>query len=136
MFEGESEGLKAIATTQSLRVPQSLGVLPSARGCGAVLMMEFLDMHPLTSFSQQMGTNLAKYAELVRKYRVSITITIFCRSLHLHNKHLLQRQLKSAGLVSGKEQIIEAVEQFGFHVPTCCGYLAMDNSWNSDWPVK
>jgi len=61
MFEGESEGLKAIAATQTLRVPQSLGVLPSARGGGAILVMEFLDMHPLTSFSQQMGTNLAKY---------------------------------------------------------------------------
>jgi len=56
--------------------------------------------------------------------------------LHLHNENLRLRQLKAAALVSGKEEIIEAVEEFGFHVPTCCGYLPMDNSWSSDWPVK
>lgn len=61
MFEGESEGLKAIAATETLKVPKSLGVVPSTRGGGAALAMEFLEMVPLNSFSEQMGTNLAKY---------------------------------------------------------------------------
>lgn len=60
MFEGESESLKVIAATQTIRVPQPLGVVPSTGGSGAVLVMEFLDMHPLSSLSEQMGTNLAK----------------------------------------------------------------------------
>jgi len=40
---------------------------------------------------------------------------------------------KSPSLVSGEEE--DFIEKFGFHVPTSCGYIAMDNTWSEDWPV-
>jgi fructosamine-3-kinase len=26
--------------------------------------------------------------------------------------------------------------EFGFHVPTSCGYLALENEWQEDWAVR
>ncbi|XP_067940873.1 ketosamine-3-kinase-like [Watersipora subatra] len=41
--------------------------------------------------------------------------------LHLHNLLLLD-----AGSAS-------AVSKFGFHVPTCCGYISQANKWSDNW---
>jgi len=27
------------------------------------------------------------------------------------------------------------ITKFGFHIPTCCGYLDQDNTWQDDWTV-
>lgn len=28
-----------------------------------------------------------------------------------------------------------SINQFGFHVETCCGFLAQNNTWTDDWLV-
>lgn len=28
------------------------------------------------------------------------------------------------------------IKQFGFHVETCCGFLAQNNTWTDDWLVS
>ena len=25
--------------------------------------------------------------------------------------------------------------KFGFHIPTCCGYIVQNNEWEEDWTV-
>lgn len=59
---------------------------------------------------------------------------LLCCSLHMHNEKLRLKLENCAGLISGNEEIT-FVENFGFQVPTCCGYIAMDNSWSDEWPV-
>jgi hypothetical protein len=43
-----------------------------------------------------------------------------------------------AGQRKGSEEGEEetgVIENFGFHVPTCCGSIAMNNPWTDDWIV-
>lgn len=103
MFDGEFEGLSAIACTNTVAVPKTLKVLDNPDG-GACLVMEFLEMKGLRRFSQQLGDSFAK--------------------LHMHNESL--RNVKDSGYV----------REFGFHTPTCCGYIPQENSWNDDWVVS
>ncbi|XP_046680712.1 ketosamine-3-kinase-like isoform X2 [Homalodisca vitripennis] len=76
MFDGEFEGLSAIAATNTVAVPKPIKVLDNPDG-GACLVMEFLEMKGLRRFSQQLGDSLAK--------------------LHLHNESL--RNIKDSGYV-------------------------------------
>lgn len=76
MFEGEFEGLRAIAATNTVVVPKPIKVLDNPDG-GACLVMEFLEMKGLRRFSQQLGDGLAK--------------------MHLHNESL--RNVKDSGYV-------------------------------------
>ncbi|XP_068084987.1 ketosamine-3-kinase isoform X2 [Anabrus simplex] len=110
MFDGEYESLKAIAATNSVRAPDPIVVLDNPNG-GAVIVLEYLDMKGLRKYSAQLGEQLAK--------------------MHLHN-HTLSNN-KQKGHV-GKEETLFPIENFGFHVTTCCGYLPQDNTWRSDWP--
>jgi hypothetical protein len=62
--------------------------------------------------------------------------------LHLHNE-----SLRSKGSVDNEDSCADGedveiepggqvyIDQFGFPVATCCGYLPQDNTWTSDWPV-
>ncbi|KAK8378055.1 hypothetical protein O3P69_018777 [Scylla paramamosain] len=108
MFDGEYEGLKAIQATGTVRVPMPHLALDNPAG-GAVLVMEYLNMQGLKRKSGQLGTQLAR--------------------LHLHN--LAARDAKVGGTVGRGSS--NYVEQFGFSINTCCGYITQDNIWTDDW---
>ncbi|MPC79387.1 Fructosamine-3-kinase [Portunus trituberculatus] len=110
MFDGEYEGLKAIQATGTVRVPTPHLALDNPAG-GAVLVMEYLDMHGLHRKAGQLGTQLAR--------------------LHLHNT--AARDTAAASRVGAGTTT--CVEQFGFHINTCCGYISQDNTWADDWLV-
>ncbi|XP_053653448.1 ketosamine-3-kinase isoform X1 [Cherax quadricarinatus] len=110
MFDGEYESLKAIAATGTVKVPTPHVVVDNPAG-GAVLVMEYLDMHSLNRHAGILGKQLA--------------------NLHLHNINLE----KTGNVVSASEVTPTYVSQFGFPVTTCCGYLPQDNSWSDDWLV-
>ncbi|VDN26165.1 unnamed protein product [Gongylonema pulchrum] len=58
--------------------------------------------------------------------------TEFCR-MHMHNANLLAEKEHSSTFVGGQEGSAEPVRQFGFHVPTCCGYIPQMNEWSDNW---
>ena len=36
----------------------------------------------------------------------------------------------------GQDDIMSSgVSQFGFHTPTCCGFIPQDNKWEENWEV-
>lgn len=107
MFEGESEGLKALAGTGIVTVPQPITVLENPDG-GACLLMEFIEMKGLRSLAHKLGDEIAK--------------------MHMQNVNLENRSNR----ISEKPQM-EYVPQFGFHTTTCCGYIPQENEWNEDW---
>jgi fructosamine-3-kinase len=124
MFDGESDSLKAIAATHTLNVPKPLHVLDNPEG-GAVLVLEYLDMKGLTRYSRQLGEELAR--------------------MHLQNAELGKRQKEQESYVGGgqgaeneheDEERPVYMNQFGFHITTCCGYLPQDNTFSDDWPVS
>ncbi|XP_032285888.1 ketosamine-3-kinase-like [Phoca vitulina] len=55
--------------------------------------------------------------------------------LHLDNKRLGETLQKEAGTVGKGGGQVERpfVDQFGFDVVTCCGYLPQVNDWQEDW---
>ena len=58
------------------------------------------------------------------------------RRLHLFNEKLLVKQDEEQDRVGGTTECqIEPITKFGFHTTTCCGFLPLDNTWNSDWVV-
>uniref|UniRef100_A0A1B6D3G5 protein-ribulosamine 3-kinase n=1 Tax=Clastoptera arizonana TaxID=38151 RepID=A0A1B6D3G5_9HEMI len=103
MFDGEYEGLQAIAATRTVMVPKPIIVLDNPDG-GACLIMEYLNLKGLRKLSHQLGKDLAH--------------------LHLYNISLSNQSNES-----GEEYI----SQFGFQTTTCCGYIPQDNSWQEDW---
>ncbi|CAH1405426.1 unnamed protein product [Nezara viridula] len=107
MFEGESEGLKALAGTGIVTVPQPITVLENPDG-GACLVMEFIEMKGLRSLAHKLGDEIAK--------------------MHMQNVNLENRSNR----ISEKPQM-EYIPQFGFHATTCCGYIPQENEWNEDW---
>ncbi|XP_060027673.1 ketosamine-3-kinase isoform X2 [Erinaceus europaeus] len=114
MFEGEMASLSAILKTGTVKVPKPLKVL-DAPGGGSMLVMEHLDMRYLSSHAAKLGSQLAE--------------------LHLHNKKLgdaLQKEASTVGKGGGQVEL-PFVEQFGFDVVTCCGYLPQVNDWQEDW---
>nr|XP_019591218.1 PREDICTED: ketosamine-3-kinase [Rhinolophus sinicus] len=114
MFEGEMASLTAILKTDTVKVPKPIKVLAGPGG-GAVLVMEHVDMRSLSRHAAKLGAQLA--------------------ALHLDNKKLGERLQKEAGTVGRGGGQVERpfVDQFGFDVVTCCGYLPQVNDWQKDW---
>lgn len=114
MYDGEFASLDAILKTETVRVPKAVKVIELDTG-GCVFVMEHLDMRSLTTYSKLLGENLA--------------------DMHLHNTRRLEKQNKeqqTVGKGAGQSEI-PAIEKFGFHVPTSCGYLPQENDWEDDW---
>lgn len=114
MFEGEMASLEAILKTETVKVPKPIKVIELDTG-GCIFVMEHLDMNGLSKYSKQLGEQMA--------------------DLHLHNKRQLEKQMKdqqTVGKGAGQSDMA-TVENFGFHVVTCCGYLPQDNQWQSNW---
>lgn len=51
----------------------------------------------------------------------------------MHNANLLVEKERRSTFVGGQEESIEPVTQFGFSLPTCCGYLPQKNDWCNNW---
>ncbi|XP_004621122.1 ketosamine-3-kinase [Sorex araneus] len=113
MFEGEMASLTAILKTGTVKVPKPIKVL-DAPGGGSMLVMEHVDMRYLSSHAAKLGSQLA--------------------DLHLENKKLGDTLHKEASTVGKGGQLDRPfVNQFGFDVVTCCGYLPQVNDWQEDW---
>ncbi|XP_032726205.1 ketosamine-3-kinase isoform X1 [Lontra canadensis] len=114
MFEGEMASLTAILRTDTVRVPKPIKVLDGPGG-SSLLVMEHVDMRYLSSHAAKLGTQLA--------------------DLHLDNKRRGETLQKEASTVGkGAGQVVRPfVDQFGFDVVTCCGYLPQVNDWQEDW---
>ncbi|KAI1297860.1 Ketosamine-3-kinase [Halotydeus destructor] len=119
VMAGEYESLKSIMATETTRVPEPMRVVfdPDQENTNrTVLVMEHIEMTPLTKYQGELGTQLA--------------------NLHLHNEQLDEkRKYNNSYLgqsVNNDENKI-VVEQFGFDVVTCCGSLPMLNEWEDDW---
>ncbi|MEQ2220781.1 fructosamine 3 kinase [Ilyodon furcidens] len=114
MFDGEMASLEAILKTETVKVPKPMKVIELDTG-GCVFVMEHLDMKSLNKYSKQLGEQLA--------------------DLHVHNKRWMEKQNKEQQTVGkGARQTETApVEKYGFGVNTCCGYIAQENEWQSDW---
>lgn len=114
MFDGELASLQAILQTNTVKVPKPMKVIELERG-GTVFVMEHVDMRSLNKFSSQLGEHLA--------------------DLHLHNQRQRDQQSKEEQRVGkGSGQSDEPfIKRFGFHVPTCCGYIPQNNEWQEDW---
>lgn len=66
---------------------------------------------------------------------IVILIAVFSlHRLHLQNSELLEHSKKAEKYVGKADKLIP-VTQFGFEIPTCCGYIPQDNTWQSSWPV-
>ncbi|XP_038613142.1 ketosamine-3-kinase-like [Tachyglossus aculeatus] len=114
MFEGEMASLTAILRTHTVKVPKPITVIDVPEG-GSALVMEYLDMRSLGSHAAKLGEQLA--------------------DLHLQNQKLGEKLQKEEGTV-GKgagQSDLQFVDQFGFDVVTCCGYLPQVNDWQRDW---
>ncbi|XP_007664679.1 LOW QUALITY PROTEIN: ketosamine-3-kinase [Ornithorhynchus anatinus] len=114
MFEGEMASLTAILRTHTVKVPKPIKVIDVPQG-GSALVMEHLDMRFLDSHAAKLGEQLA--------------------DLHLQNQKLGEKLQKEEGTV-GKgagQSDLQFVDQFGFDVVTCCGYLPQVNDWQRDW---
>lgn len=114
MFDGEMASLEAILSTNTVKVPRPVKVVDLERG-GSVFIMDHVDMRSLNKYSAKLGDQLA--------------------DLHLYNKRQIEKENKeqqTVGKGSGQSEI-GAVNKFGFHVTTCCGYLPQVNDWQDDW---
>lgn len=110
MFDGEFASLEAIYHTQTIRVPKPIkSISDRNRHC---LVTEYIDLHG-SSKPSQLGRDLAR--------------------MHMHNAYLLKEKERASSFVGGQEKATEPIIQFGFHVPTCCGYLPQMNEWCDDW---
>ncbi|XP_071946506.1 ketosamine-3-kinase-like [Antedon mediterranea] len=112
MFDGEFESLKAIRSTEVIKVPTPVKILAHPSKNGTIFIMENLDMSGLDKQSARLGEQLAR--------------------LHLHNDELRKQETANQKYV-GKANSVTPVGQFGFHVTTCCGYLPSNNEWKTDW---
>ncbi|ELU01461.1 hypothetical protein CAPTEDRAFT_92436 [Capitella teleta] len=112
MFDGEFTSLDTIYKTNTIRTVKPLLVMDDPEG-GAVLVTEHLQMKRLKS-QQELGRKLAE--------------------LHLHNAKRKEKIEKEAGRI-GSDAEDDYVHRFGFHVPTSCGFILQDNTWEDDWPT-
>ncbi|XP_064460871.1 ketosamine-3-kinase-like isoform X2 [Ornithodoros turicata] len=108
MFDGEWASLDTIMRTDTVRVPKPLAIVNNPSG-GAALAMEYVKMRPLVKHAAQLGKLLA--------------------NMHLDNERKWDKSQSSS--VHDRQE--DFVQQFGFHITTCCGYLPLENSWSSDW---
>ncbi|XP_074640145.1 ketosamine-3-kinase-like [Tubulanus polymorphus] len=115
MFDGEYESLKAIAATNSIRVPKPIKVFDDKKH-GTVFVMEYLNM---TGLGRQ---NAGKLGHLLAR-------------MHLHNTKIKDKSESMATSVHKQGEDVKYIEKFGFHVPTCCGFIPQDNSWIDDWVI-
>nr|XP_039262138.1 ketosamine-3-kinase-like [Styela clava] len=109
MFDGEYTGLRAIAETNTIRVPKPFKVIK--RSHGAILVMEYLNMHSLHGHAKELGRKMAE--------------------LHLSNAKNERLQEQESSYV-GKSSS-NFVTKFGFDTTTCCGYLPLVNDWCNNW---
>jgi len=107
MFEGEFASLKAIEATGTVRVPKPLAI--DDYKAGSLLVMEHLELQSMNESSATLGLQLAQ--------------------LHMSNASKIEASGKNSCV--GHQDI--AVHSFGFDMPTCCGFLPLDNTWNDDW---
>lgn len=114
MFDGEQASLEAILATETVRCPKPVAVVDNPAGTGSVFVMEHLDIQGLNNHSAALGEQLAR--------------------LHLHNIDLCSQAKKTEGRI-GEEGRHGYVDKYGFHLPTCCGFIPMDNTWQDDWPT-
>ncbi|XP_069809927.1 ketosamine-3-kinase-like [Dendropsophus ebraccatus] len=112
MFDGEIASLEAIGRTCTVRVPQPITLAKLPAG-GALLIMNFMDLLPISRFAGKLGDQLAH--------------------LHAHNWLLKINMQKYIGTIGGCPESLRPVERFGFHTSTCCGYIPQENSWQEDW---
>lgn len=114
MFDGEMASLDAILRTDTVKVPKPVKVIELDTG-GSVLVMEHVDMRGLVKFSQHLGESLA--------------------DMHLYNQRQRDKQNKEQQTIGkgAHQSEVCIIEQFGFHVPTCCGYLPQENEWQNAW---
>lgn len=138
MFCGEMNSLNAFRQTATIYVPEPLCVVADPKGVGGALVLEYLEMTPVTEWTK-LGSQLA--------------------DLHLFNAVLEKKKAKLEGWVGRppkdedavpdtdmtiekeiKLQLsdetvfqMETVEQFGFDGPTYCGSIQQNNEWHDDW---
>ncbi|XP_067649471.1 ketosamine-3-kinase-like [Haliotis asinina] len=111
MFDGEFASLVALYKADEVRVPKPIKVLTNPEG-GAILVMEYLDMRNLSSYSAVLGQQLAR--------------------LHQQNAEIGQRILKEQQSIH-RDSDLNYVDKFGFDVETCCGYIPQNNAWTDSW---
>eukprot|EP00794_Sanderia_malayensis_P014106 gene14106-15580_t len=112
MFTGEFESLKALNQTNTVAVPCPIKLLDYESNKECVMIIEHVDMRSLSKYQAKLGEQLAR--------------------LHLHNESLLAIKEEKEKRI-GKAEHLTAVDEFGFHVPTCCGMIPQDNTWNKSW---
>lgn len=111
MFDGEYISLDVLNAMETVRVPKPIKIADLPSG-GAVIVMEHLDFHGLSTFSAKLGEELAR--------------------LHLLNVEVEKKSKKGDSYV-GRSQYYKYVDKFGFYTDTCCGYLQQDNTWKDTW---
>ncbi|VDO32200.1 unnamed protein product [Onchocerca flexuosa] len=110
MFDGEFASLEALYRTETIRIPKPIkSISDKNRHC---LVTEYIDLHGPAKPSK-LGRDLAR--------------------MHMHNANLLKEKERASSFVGGLEKVAEPITQFGFHVPTCCGYLPQNNEWCDNW---
>uniref|UniRef100_A0A9J2Q6C5 protein-ribulosamine 3-kinase n=1 Tax=Ascaris lumbricoides TaxID=6252 RepID=A0A9J2Q6C5_ASCLU len=113
MFDGEFASLDAMYRTHTIRVPKPIKSISSGgRSC---LVTEYISLNG-PSKPAQLGKDLAR--------------------MHIHNANLLAEKEHASGFVGGAEKGPTPVTQFGFDIPTCCGYLPQNNDWCDDWVAR
>eukprot|EP00794_Sanderia_malayensis_P014105 gene14105-15579_t len=112
MFPGEFESLKAIKRTNTILVPSPMKLLDYESNKECVMIIEHVDMRSLSKYQAKLGEQLAR--------------------LHLHNESLLAIKEEKEKRI-GKAEHLTTVDEFGFHVATCCGMIPQDNTWNKSW---
>lgn len=61
----------------------------------------------------------------------------FIKRLHLYNLEKLEKKSQYQNQINGNHHEDDiAIEQFGFHTTTCCGYVPLDNTWSDNWIVR
>ncbi|GFS20486.1 ketosamine-3-kinase [Elysia marginata] len=90
MFEGEHASLAALYASATVAVPKPMKVIKNPQG-GAMLVMEYLDMHSLSKHSALLGEQMAR--------------------LHLHNAELGKTQAAGEKSVHKRESDAEFVSK-------------------------
>lgn len=114
MVCGELAGLRAIAATATVRVPQPIDTLFAPDASSAYIVMEYLSLDRLKS-QEKLGEQLAL--------------------LHEHNNQLRQQEEANASRIGNYDSNADEpyVTAFGFGETTCCGSIPMNNEWVDDW---
>ncbi|KAK7106864.1 ketosamine-3-kinase-like [Littorina saxatilis] len=112
MFDGEAASLEKLYEMDVVKVPKPIKVITIPSG-GAAFVMENLDITAsLSAQAATLGEQMAR--------------------LHMRNKEIADKEKKGESFVH-KDSVVQSVKQFGFDVPTCCGYIQQSNAWESTW---